>query len=167
MASSSSEVKKGDGTMDVGDVPVALAERLGTEATGGLVRLFNAARESLDDVRGEWSEQVLSLAVERFERRLVEETSKLRVEMAQGFSGLRQEMSSLEGRLRQEMGGLRQEMGGLEGRLRQEMGGLEGRLHKEIGGQRVESLRWSFLFWVGQVAAMAALLGFMLRGVPR
>jgi len=103
---------------------------------------------------------VLSLAVERFERRLVEETSKLRVEMAQGFSGLRQEMSSLEGRLRQEMGGL-------EGRLRQEMGGLEGRLHKEIGGQRVESLRWSFLFWVGQVAAMAALLGFMLRGLPR
>jgi hypothetical protein len=85
---------------------------------------------------------VLSLAVERFERRLVEETSKLRVEMAQWFSGLRQEMSSLEGRLRQEMGGL-------EGRLRQEMGGLEGRLHKEIGGQRVESLRWSFLFWIG------------------
>jgi hypothetical protein len=146
--------------MDVGDVPVALAERLGTEATGGLVRLFNAARESLEDVRGEWSEQVLSLAVERFERRLVEETSKLRVEMAQGFGGLRQEMSSLEGRLRQEMGGL-------EGRLRQEMGGLEGRLHKEIGGQRVESLRWSFVFWIGQVAAMAALLGFMLRGVPR
>jgi hypothetical protein len=117
-----------------------------------------AARESLEDVRGEWSEQVLSLAVERFERRLVEETSKLRVEMAQGFGGLRQEMSSLEGRLRQEMGGL-------EGRLRQEMGGLEGRLHKEIGGQRVESLRWSFVFWIGQVAAMAALLGFMLRGL--
>ena len=128
--------------MDVGDVPVALAERLGTEATGGLVRLFNAARESLDDVRGEWSEQVLSLAVERFERRLVEETSKLRVEMAQGFSGL-------------------------ELRLRQEMGDLEGRLHKEIGGFRVESLRWSFLFWVGQVAAMAALLSFMLRSAPR
>jgi len=115
-----------------------------------------SSSESLEDVRGEWSEQVLSLAVERFERRLVEETSKLRVEMAQGFSGLRQEMSSLDGRLRQEMGG-----------LRQEMGGLEGRLHKEIGGQRVESLRWSFLFWIGQVAAMAALLGFMLRGLPR
>jgi hypothetical protein len=124
-----------------------------------------SSSESLEDVRGQWSEQVLSLAVERFERRLVEETSKLRVEMAQGFSGLRQEMSSLEGRLRQEMGGLRQEMGGLEGRLRQEMGGLEGRLHKEIGGQRVESLRWSFVFWIGQVAAMAALLGFMLRGL--
>ena len=128
--------------MDVGDVPVALAERLGTEATGGLVRVFNAARESLDDVRGDWSEQVLSLAVERFERRLVEETSKLRVEMAQGFSGL-------------------------ELRLRQEMGDLEGRLHKEIGGFRVESLRWSFLFWVGHVAAMAALLSFMLRSAPR
>jgi hypothetical protein len=111
-------------------------------------------------VRGQWSEQVLSLAVERFERRLVEETSKLRVEMAQGFGGLRQEMSSLEGRLREEMGGL-------EGRLRQEIGGLEGRLPKEIGGQRVESLRWSFVFWIGQVAAMAALLAFMLRGVPR
>ena len=146
--------------MDVGDVPVALAERLGPEATGGLVRLFKAARESLDDVRGEWSEQVLSLAVERFERRLVEETSKLRVEMAQGFGGVRQEMSGLELRLRQEIGGV-------EGRLRQEMGSLEGRLRKEIGGFRVESLRWSFLFWVGHVAAMAALLSFMLRSAPR
>jgi hypothetical protein len=58
-------------------------------------------------------------------------------------------------------------MSGVDGRLRQEMGGLEARLHKEIGALRVESLRWSFLFWIGQVAAMAALLGFMLRSAPR
>ena len=32
---------------------------------------------------------------------------------------------------------------------------------------RAELLRWSFLFWIGQVAAMAALLAFMLRGLPR
>ena len=27
---------------------------------------------------------------------------------------------------------------------------------------RVELLKWSFLFWVGQVAAMAGLLAYML-----
>jgi hypothetical protein len=134
MASSSSEVEKGDGTMDIGHVPAALVERLGVEATGGLVQLFNEAREAVDDQREEWSEQVLNLVAERFERRLVEEASKLRVEMAQGFAAVRHDLSA-----------------------------LELRLHKEIAA----SVRWSFLFWVGQVAAMTALLAFMLRGVPR
>jgi hypothetical protein len=36
-----------------------------------------------------------------------------------------------------------------------------------FAGLEVRLLRWSFLFWVGQVAAMAALLAFMLRGLPR
>jgi hypothetical protein len=27
--------------------------------------------------------------------------------------------------------------------------------------------QWSFILWIGQVAAMAALLAFMLRGLPR
>ena len=56
-------------------VPVALLERLGERGSTGLSEMFNAnARACADDV--------LEKSAERFERRLVEETSKLRVDMA-------------------------------------------------------------------------------------
>ena len=68
---------------------------------------------------------MLTLAAERFERRLSEQMSALRVELAQAIAGVRQ----------------------------------------EIATGRVEYIRWSFLFWVGQVAAVAALLAVMLRTI--
>ena len=67
-----------------------------------------------------WSERVLNLAVERFERRLAEEVATLRVALVQ-----------------------------------------------EIHAGRIEVFKWSFLFWIGQVAATAALLGFMFRVTGR
>ena len=33
----------------------------------------------------------------------------------------------------------------------------------ELSNTRVDMLKWSFLFWIGQVAAVAGLLSFMLR----
>jgi hypothetical protein len=62
-----------------------------------------------------------------------------------------------------------------EKRLTQEMGGLRQELHDgvgairaELGSVRVEILRWSFAFWIGQVAAIGALMALMLRtaGTP-
>lgn len=78
----------------------------------------------------------------RFELRLVEEVSKLRVDMAQ-----------LESRL--------------TSTFRQELHEGLASVRQEIAGTRVELLKWSFLFWVGQVAAMAGLLAFMLRAGGR
>ena len=37
------------------------------------------------------------------------------------------------------------------------------KLRVELAGFRAEILKWSFLFWIGQVAAVAGLLAFMLR----
>ena len=90
-------------------MPPSLRERLGEDGTFGLLEMMHVYGR-------QWSDQVLSLAVERFERRLAEEMGKVRA---------------------------------------------------EIANTRVELLKWSFLFWVGQVAAMAGLLAFMLRGVIR
>ena len=70
-----------------------------------------------------WAEYVLSIAAERFERRLTQELSALRVEMHDGFAAIRRDMSN----------------------------------------QRAELLKWSFAFWIGQLAAMCGLLAFMLR----
>jgi hypothetical protein len=72
----------------------ALLEKLGGPAAAELQHVLHAQRH-------ESTEAVMSQCAERFERRLVEETSKLFVEMAQargetreGFANLRQEMTA-------------------------------------------------------------------------
>ena len=86
-----------------------LRDRLGDETTFALLQLLEAEHAA-------WSERVLSLAVERFERRLAEEIAGLRVAVV-----------------------------------------------REIHDGRVDTLKWAFVFWIGQVAAFAAVLAFMLR----
>ena len=102
----------------------ALSERLGREATEDFLELVQSTRT-------EWAEQVLSVATERFERRLTQEISGLRVdftrELQQGLAAVR----------------------------------------CEIAAVRVELIRWSFVFWVGQIAVMIGVLAFMLRGLGR
>jgi hypothetical protein len=106
--------------MDSVRVPARLAVRLCDEATLGLLEL-------LDHEQARWSGQVLNIAAERFERRLVQEVSALKVdltrELHEGLSGVRQELANV----------------------------------------RVDLFKWSFVFWVGQVAATVGILAFMLR----
>ncbi len=83
----------------------ALTMRLGHEGARELTELLDTAQQT-------WSQQVLTVVTERFERRLIDECAQLRVEMAK---------------------------------------------------DRFEMTKWMFLFWLGQVAAMAVLLNFMLR----
>ena len=66
--------------------------------------------------------------------------------------------------------GLRQEMAGLRLELTGEMAGLRlecttgfAQFRQELSAQRVELLRWSFLFWIGQVAATAGLISLSLH----
>ena len=92
-----------------GRIPAALRSRLEDDATFGLVEL-------LDSERRDWSAHVISVASDRFERRLAEELSSLRQQITQ-----------------------------------------------ELVTTRVDMLKWSFVFWIGQVAAIAGLLAFMRR----
>lgn len=168
--------------MNANAVPPPLWERLGPEATGGLLEVFETARR-------EWRDDVMAVCAERFERRLVEDTSKLHVAMVQGDaalrhemsqlgSGLRQEMSQLDSSLRHEMSqlgsSLRREMWQLSSTLHDEMSQLGSSLHREMAQMgsslrqemsdgRFELLKWCFLFWMGQVVAVAGVMGLMLR----
>ena len=92
----------------------------------------------LDSTREDWTESALTVAVDRFECRLTAEISALRLDVARELSGLRQDVT-------REMAAARQDF------------------TRDLSGVRVELLKWSFLFWIGQVAAMAGLLAFMLR----
>lgn len=82
-----------------------------------------------------WRDEVLSIAADRFERSLAAELARSRVELARGFAGMRDEMQR----------------------------GL-GAVREELAANRIELLKWSFLFWVGQIVIMAGILSFMLRG---
>lgn len=124
--------------MDTNDVPMALRHRLGEPATAGLVEL-------LDGTKREWTADVIAIVGERFERRLVAETSALRVEMAQGFASVRVETA--EG-----LAVLRREMAEGLASVRQDM-----------AQQRVELLKWAFVFWMGQFVAMVSLFALGIR----
>ena len=86
MASSSSEVWKGfDVEMDT--VPAPLRARLGQNATMGLLEVLGLSHEKA-------REGVISACTERFDRRLVEETSALRLQMAHLEDHLRQDIAA-------------------------------------------------------------------------
>ena len=139
--------------MDLGQVPGALHARLGDEATAGLLELFDRSQR-------EAREDLISACTERFERRLVEEISGLRVQIAR-------EMAQLEGRLGHEVtqlrADLRQEMTALGAALRQEMTTLGADLRQEMAAGRVDLFKWCFLFWIGQVLAISGIVGVMFR----
>ena len=73
--------------VDLQNVPPALRARLGSDATSGLVELLDISRQESKDA-------VISACTERFERRLVEEISKVRVDVAHLGADLRQEMAA-------------------------------------------------------------------------
>ena len=99
--------------MHIYKVAPALRERLGHDATIGLLELVEADHTQRDD-------RVLSVAVDRFERRLAHELGDLRVALV-----------------------------------------------REIHDARSDTIKWSFIFWVGQLAAIAGLLAFVLKLIGR
>jgi len=134
-------------------MPFALRERLGREAADGLAQVLDEREQNVQ-------EHVLNLATERFGRMLAEEAGKLRVELADECGRLRAEFGG-------ECGKLRAEFAGECGRLRAEFAGESGKLRAQMADVRSDLLKWAFLFWIGQVAAVAGLLAVMLRGVGR
>lgn len=70
----------------MGSLPLTVSGRLGREAAEGLTEFVEAERR-------EWSEHVLTLAADRFERRLGEEVASLRVEIATMAAAIRQEIA--------------------------------------------------------------------------
>ena len=134
--------------MDASNVPPPLRERLGEAGTLGLL-------EALEANGRDWRGDVLAHAAERFEYRLVEECSKVRLDMANALVGMRKEMGDGLAALRKEMvdgqSALRQEMVESRAELRQEMA-------HGLANVRVEVIKWSFAFWLVQIVTLVTLL---------
>ena len=100
----------------------------------------------------------MTAVTDRFERRLVEETSKLRLEVAdvrqemrQGFADVREEF----GKVREEFGNVRHEIGNVRHEI--------GTLRLGLADDRFELLKWAFIFWVGQFFAVVTLMLVLIR----
>ena len=96
--------------MDVLTVPPPVREKLGDAGSNGLVMMFAEAHR----IGEERLDRRIAQVTGSFERRLAEETGKLRLDMAD---------------------------------------------------LKFDLLKWSFLFWIGQVAVLISVLSWMLRGI--
>lgn len=116
-------------------VPPRLKARLGSDESDDLAMLLQHAGVG-------WRDDMLTFATDRFGQVLATEAGRLRVEMVNGDAAIRQELVETRAMFRHELTETR-------AALREDMAAL-----------RVEVLRWSFLFWLGQIATIAALLSY-------
>jgi molybdopterin converting factor small subunit len=115
-------------------ISLRLREKLGFDESEDLATAIEDAKVDM-----------LAASQERFEARLSVVSMEIRAEIARTQAELRQEIANGDTGLRIALAE-----------------GLS-RLRNDMSDWRVDVLRWSFLFWIGQVAATAALLSFILR----
>jgi hypothetical protein len=115
-----------------------LRDKLGPEASQDLSRAFEEVQNDM-----------LTITAERFEGRLIAVGAELRAEISQTQSDLRQEMARMDSGLRITLND-----------------GLS-KIRTDLSESRVEVMRWSFYFWLGQFAATSALIGLLLRMANR
>jgi hypothetical protein len=99
-------------------------------------RLGNAGVTSLAEVLAVERTDIVTLVMDSFERRLAEECGRLRTD-------LRAEMAAFRFDLRSEMKDLRLELGAA--------------FKVEVANVGSDLIKWSFLFWIGQVIAVVSL----------
>lgn len=119
-----------------------LKEKLGDDAMEGLQRF-------VADAGQRWRADVLAIAGERFERRLGHEIGAFRVEVSNEFATMRVEVAK--------------EFAAMRVETAKEFAAL----HGEFAEARVSLLKWSFLFWIGQFAAVSGMMAFLLSAAHR
>lgn len=110
----------------------------GRNATAALMRMNDSDND------------VIVIVTERFERRLTEESSKLRVEMATEFGKVRAEMAT-------EFGKVRAEMASGFGEVRTEIAQLRG----EMIDRNADLLKWGLVFGITQTAAIGGIVAVL------
>lgn len=99
---------------------------------------------------------MIAASSDRFERRLIEEMAAVRVQIAQVEASVRRDMAEMGASIRQDMATMGAE-------IRQEMWTMGAGIRQDMASSRVELFKWCFLFWIGQVVAVAGIMGMMLR----
>jgi triphosphoribosyl-dephospho-CoA synthetase len=128
-------------------IGVRLRDRLGEEASEDLALAIDGAKGDMIAICQEKFEARLTVVASELRQELTRVDANQRVTMTDGFSAVRKEMSD-----------------GFSA-VRKEMSDGFSALRKEMSEMRVDMIRASFLFWLGQFAALVAVLAYMLRGL--
>ncbi|MEO5359235.1 MAG: DUF1640 domain-containing protein [Nitrospirota bacterium] len=149
--------------MSVITIPRSLRERLGDEASEAFAALIN-------DIDLGARKDAIAIAEERFERRLVEESGKLRIEIGKvnmRISEVNERISVEIGKVNLSISELNErisvETGKVNERISVEIGKVNERISVEIANSKAETIKWMFLFWMGQIAVMVALFKFFIK----
>jgi len=129
-----------------------LKPKLGEEEARSLLEFIASSVEQRAATKADLQQAVSSL---REELHLA--VASLREEMRQGDASLREEMQRAHASLREEM----QQS---DASLREEIRRVESTLREEIHNVKVDLLKWSFAFWVGNVAVLSGIMFALLRG---
>ena len=100
-------------------IPSILRDKLGNEGV-------EAFTEVIKEIDLEARKESITIVEERFERRLAEETGKLKVEI---------------------------------GKNRVEIE----KIRVEVAASKADTLRWMFIFWIGQIGVLSGIIFAMLK----
>ncbi|MBF0404786.1 MAG: DUF1640 domain-containing protein [Nitrospirae bacterium] len=137
--------------MSVITIPRVIRERLGDDASDTFATLIN-------DIDLSARKDAIAIAEERFERRLVEEAGKLRLEIRVETGKINERISEVNERITLEIGKVNERISEESGKLRIEIE----KLRAETANTKAENIKWMFLFWIGQLAATFAIIKFLL-----
>ena len=77
-----------------------------------------------------------------------------------------EDVNALRGEIQASEARLRMDMTKLECGLRCDMSRMESGLRADMSKLETTLLKWSFLFWIGQVIAMSGVMSVLLRARP-
>ncbi len=138
-------------------IPRLLRETFGDDVSETLVDFFNQLGE-------EYRQQTIVFVEEKFERRLTEEFARLRSEdLARLDKRITEEIAQLRQEMAEGNAQLRQEMAEGNAQLRTEIANVKAELSMQIADSYTRQLRWMFVFWIGQVGVILAILLALLR----
>ena len=144
--------------------PSALKERLGDDATLGLVDFVDAECSAWSGRVLTTAAQRLDAAAERYDGKFAAAVERCEAIAAAAAERYDSKLAAIEHRFDAKLDvKLSVAAERYERRLAEEISGLRVALVRELHEGRVEIIKWSFLFWLGQVAALFALFSFMLR----
>lgn len=129
-------------------------ERFGDDLTNELVTWMNAVDATYRTELRDLFEVQFGRFNALLEQRVARLDAKVDHRATQLDAKLERRAAEARSELREEMGALRQALGLQRGDV---LHGLE-QLRTEIASSRVEILRWNFLFWVGTLGTVVALL---------
>ena len=112
--------------MPIISVPKPLREKLGEDGSDALVAMLNEQGK-------ETEKSVIQTAELRFEKKLSEEISGVRIDLAESEKRF-------------------------EKRLSEEVSDVRIKLSEKIQKSKTDTIKWMFIFWIGQIGAVLGIL---------